>query len=221
MLDFSQPVTWRLAWISFLLRTVRRNQHFNNSITQGLRDSIMCPEDTAHWMCRGFTTLSAVLGKMAVCTHEALLQALSGEADSAALTAVLRFAAILCGAAPYHRLPHSLLPRFLQASAQHPGCLMHTCPDRQGRHVKRRLPPDSPHSEHSPSAAKLFRSLPWILQALAQCPAPPTQVSRSACLLTMHTQTCKACSFLEFYLRFAEHAAFGRGELAAACQLCR
>ena len=111
-------------------------------------------------MRRGFTTLSAVLGKMAVCTHEALLQALSGEADSAALTAVLRFAAILCGAAPYHRLPHSLLPRFLQASAQRPGCLIHTCPDRQGRHVKRRLPPDSPHSDNSTSAAKLLRSLP-------------------------------------------------------------
>ena len=68
-------------------------------------------------MRRGFTTLSAVMGKMAVCTHEALLQALSCEADSAALIAALRFAAVLCGAAPYHRLPDSLLPRFLQASA--------------------------------------------------------------------------------------------------------
>ena len=77
----------------------------------------------AHLVCRGFTTLSAVLGKMAVSTHEALLQAMSCEADSAALTAVLRFAATLCGAAPYQRLPVSLLPRFLQASPQCPVCL--------------------------------------------------------------------------------------------------
>ncbi|CAK0757758.1 hypothetical protein CVIRNUC_002567 [Coccomyxa viridis] len=71
-------------------------------------------EHREHAQLRGFTTLSAVLGKMAVCTHDALLQALSCEADSAALTAVLRFAATLCGAAPYHRLPCSLLPRSLQ-----------------------------------------------------------------------------------------------------------
>ncbi len=91
-------------------------------------------------MCRGFTTLSAVLGKMAVCTHDALLQALSCEADSAALTAVLRFAATLCGAAPYHRLPCSLLPRFLQASAQYPVCLAYSS-SHAGSHIKRRLPP--------------------------------------------------------------------------------
>ena len=129
---FSQPFTQNLARITLLLRTVHISRHLK---TQEARDH-MSPKQVAHLMCRGFTTLSAVLGKMAVCTHEALLQALSCEADSAALTAVLRFAATLCGAAPYHRLSTGLLPRFLQASAQRPGCLR-----QAGCHVKRMLPP--------------------------------------------------------------------------------
>ena len=66
---------------------------------------------------RGFTTLSAVLGKLAMCTHEALLQALSSEANPAALTALLRFAAVLFGVTPYQRLPPTLLPGVLQVCA--------------------------------------------------------------------------------------------------------
>lgn len=65
-------------------------------------------------MRRGFTTLSAVLGKMAVCTHDGLLQALSCESQPAALTALLRFAAVLFGMTPYQRLPPALLRGVLQ-----------------------------------------------------------------------------------------------------------
>lgn len=65
-------------------------------------------------MCRGFTTLSAVLGMMTMYTHEGLLQALASETNSAAQTAMLRFAAVLFGMTPYQRLPHTLLPRILQ-----------------------------------------------------------------------------------------------------------
>ena len=75
----------------------------------------VCPD--VHGVRRGFTTLSAVLGKMAVCTHEALLQALSSEANPAALTALLRFAAVLFGTTPYQRLPPMLLPGALQVYA--------------------------------------------------------------------------------------------------------
>ena len=77
-------------------------------------------------MRRGFTTLSAVLGKMAVCTHEALLQALSSEGKPAALTALLRFAAVLFGTTPYQRLPPMLLPGALQVCAL-PFAIVHTC----------------------------------------------------------------------------------------------
>ena len=71
---------------------------------------------------RGFTTLSALLGKMAVCTHEALLQALSSEAAPAALAAVLRFAGVLFGMTPYQRLPLTLLPGILQVRALFVSC---------------------------------------------------------------------------------------------------
>ncbi len=74
-------------------------------------------------MRRGFTTLSAVLGKMAMCTHEGLLQTLSSEANAAALTALLRFAAVLFGSTPYQRLPLTLLPGILQV----PLCLLLGC----------------------------------------------------------------------------------------------
>lgn len=67
--------------------------------------------------CRGFTTLSAVLGMMTMYTHEGLLQALASETNSAALIAMLRFAAFLFGMTPYQRLPPTLLPRILQVCA--------------------------------------------------------------------------------------------------------
>ena len=62
---------------------------------------------------------------MAVCVHEGLLQALSAESSAAAMTALLRFAAVLAGVTPYQRLPRSLLPRLLQASNRLLQCSLH------------------------------------------------------------------------------------------------
>lgn len=62
---------------------------------------------------RGFTTLSATLGKLALSLHDGLLQAAASEADPAALTAVLRSLHVLICSAPYARLPPTLLPRTL------------------------------------------------------------------------------------------------------------
>ena len=61
-----------------------------------------------------------------VCTHEGLLQALSSEADPAALTFLLRFAAVLFGSTPYQRLPPTLLPGTLQVPLYLlPECIAH------------------------------------------------------------------------------------------------
>lgn len=62
---------------------------------------------------RGFTTLSATLGSLALSLHDGLLQAAANEADPAALTAVLRGLCVLICSAPYPRLPPTLLPRTL------------------------------------------------------------------------------------------------------------
>ncbi|KAK9916388.1 hypothetical protein WJX75_002097 [Coccomyxa subellipsoidea] len=62
---------------------------------------------------RGFTTLSATLGKLALSLHDGLLQAAASEADPAALTAVLRSLHVLICSAPYARLPPTLLSRTL------------------------------------------------------------------------------------------------------------
>ncbi|CAL8466624.1 g6160 [Coccomyxa elongata] len=62
---------------------------------------------------RGFTTLSATLGKLAVSLHDGLLQAAASEADPAVLASVLRLFQVLITSAPYLRLPPTLLPRVL------------------------------------------------------------------------------------------------------------
>ncbi len=62
---------------------------------------------------RGFTTLSATLGKLALSLHDGLLQDAASEAHPAALTAVLRALHVLISSAPYARLPPTLLPRTL------------------------------------------------------------------------------------------------------------
>ena len=72
--------------------------------------------------CRGFTTLSGTLGKLAVCLHEGLLQALAREGDSTALAAVLQALAALVTAAPYARLPPEVLLRALAVRAPSPPC---------------------------------------------------------------------------------------------------
>lgn len=50
------------------------------------------------------------LGMVATVLHAVLLRALRGEADSAVQLSVLRALCTLLLAAPYHRLPHDLLP---------------------------------------------------------------------------------------------------------------
>ncbi|BDA41093.1 probable HEAT repeat-containing protein 6 at N-terminal half [Coccomyxa sp. Obi] len=62
---------------------------------------------------RGFTTLSATLGKLAVSLHDGLLQAAASDADQAALASVLRTLHVLISSAPYLRLPSTLLARVL------------------------------------------------------------------------------------------------------------
>lgn len=57
-----------------------------------------------------------------MCTHEGLLQSMASEASPAALTALLRFAGVLCSVTPYQRLPPTLLPRLLQAHLSHFCC---------------------------------------------------------------------------------------------------
>lgn len=64
-------------------------------------------------MYRGFTTLSATLGKLAVSLHDGLLQAAASEADPAVLASVLRLFQVLITSAQYLRLPPTLLPRVL------------------------------------------------------------------------------------------------------------
>ncbi len=66
--------------------------------------------------CRGFITLSASLGLMALALHEGLLEALKRESSSAVLAQDLKALAALVAATPYHRLPSGLLTRTLQAS---------------------------------------------------------------------------------------------------------
>ena len=72
--------------------------------------------------CRGFTTLSGTLGKLAMCLHEGLLQAAATEPDLPVLAAVLRALCMLAAAAPYPRLPPSLLPRMLAVRTQMLSC---------------------------------------------------------------------------------------------------
>jgi hypothetical protein len=69
---------------------------------------------------RGFTTLSATLGKLALSLHDGLLQAAASEADPAALTAVLRSLHVLICSAPYARLPPTLLSRTLSVRCLYP-----------------------------------------------------------------------------------------------------
>ncbi|KAL4424003.1 hypothetical protein ABPG75_001304 [Micractinium tetrahymenae] len=74
---------------------------------------------------RGFTTLSASLGQMLVCLHQALLHSIQQEQDPMVLAAALRALGTLLLGAPYHRLPPALLPLCVRALA---GCLARATP---------------------------------------------------------------------------------------------
>ena len=66
--------------------------------------------------CRGFTTLSGTLGRLAVALHAGLLQALAAEEDPGARVALLRALGALVCAAPFHRLPPELLPQVIEVT---------------------------------------------------------------------------------------------------------
>lgn len=63
---------------------------------------------------RGFTTLSASLGALALSLHVALLHAAAHEPSLGVLSVVLRALCVVLTASPYERLPPSLLPQVLQ-----------------------------------------------------------------------------------------------------------
>ena len=100
---------------------------------------------------RGFTTLSTVLGKMIMCTHKGLLQALSSETSPAALTALLRFAAVLFGMTPYQRLPLTMLPGIMQVSTLSDATSC-TCTDPALASARRTFPTPDQLIHHSDSS---------------------------------------------------------------------
>lgn len=71
--------------------------------------SVAEAKSTQRTPLRGFTTLSASLGSMAVALHTGLLHAARHEGSPAVLAVALRSLCVLLRAAPYERLPPQLL----------------------------------------------------------------------------------------------------------------
>lgn len=65
-------------------------------------------------LCRGFITLSAVLGQMAVATQAGLIRAFQHEPSQQVQNAILRAFGVFAQAAPYARLPDQLLPQLIE-----------------------------------------------------------------------------------------------------------
>eukprot|EP00873_Tetraselmis_striata_P014002 jgi/Tetstr1/434266/TSEL_023373.t1 len=66
---------------------------------------------SAKALVRGFTPLSVQLGQMLVALHAGLFQSLQSEPNLGILTSSMRALAILLCAAPYERLPQTLIPQ--------------------------------------------------------------------------------------------------------------
>jgi hypothetical protein len=67
--------------------------------------------------CRALTALSTTLGQMVVALHQGLLAAVAQEPLLPVLAVVLRALCAILAAAPYDRLPQSLLPDLVTVGA--------------------------------------------------------------------------------------------------------
>ena len=77
---------------------------------------------------RGFTTLSASLGQMAVAMHEALFHCIRQDGQLQDVACAIRTLTALLAAAPYHRLPDLLLSKAIQVNYHRPCVTLITCP---------------------------------------------------------------------------------------------
>ena len=72
---------------------------------------------TCFCCCRALTALSTTLGQMVVALHQGLLAAVAQEPLLPVLAVVLRALCAMLAAAPYDRLPQSLLPDLVTVGA--------------------------------------------------------------------------------------------------------
>jgi hypothetical protein len=76
----------------------------------------MAGRDTASKaLVRGFTPLSVQLGQMLVALHAGLFRTIETEPNFGVLVCAIRSLALLLSAAPYERLPVTLIPQVCPA----------------------------------------------------------------------------------------------------------